>query len=221
MPGVYTVKQGDCLSSIAARCGFNSYHSIYDHPENADFKRERSNPNVIYPGDALYIPELELGKQDCPTDQLHKFRLTKPLVKLRIKLLDPDRQPYKYKRYSIQIDSVSNVWSGNTSATGLAEALIPADAKAGKLQLWLTDESDQQASVEMRLQIGHLDPMDEVTGVQARLNHLRFACGAVDGILGPKTSAALSRFQKQYGLDETGDIDGPTCDKLRELHDEE
>jgi N-acetylmuramoyl-L-alanine amidase len=221
MPGVYTVKQGDCLASIAAQFGFKSYHSIYDHPQNADFQKKRRNPNLICPGDILYIPELELKQHSCPTDALHSFRLSRPLVKLRIRLLDRERQPYKYKKYKIELESSSKTWSGQTTSKGLVEALIPADATAGKLQLWLTDEPDGQASMEMPMKIGHLDPADEITGVQARLNHLGFHCGAADGILGPKTSAALTRFQKRYKLNETGEMDGPTCDKLSELHDEE
>ena len=221
MSGIYEAKQGDCLSSIAARFGFKSYHSIYDHPDNADFRKKRPNPNLLYPGDILHIPDLKLREQDCSTDRLHEFCLVRPLVKLRIKMLDHERKPYKYKKYKITIDSLPKTWSGHTTSKGLLEALIPANATAGKLQLWLTDESDAQASIEMPLQIGYLDPTEEVTGAQARLNHLGFDCGAVDGILGPKTKSALTRFQKQHELSETGKLDSPTRDKLFELHDKE
>jgi Putative peptidoglycan binding domain len=221
MSGMYIAKQGDCLSSIAAHFGLKSYHSIYDHPNNADFKKKRPNPNLLFPGDSLYIPDLKLKEHDCPTDRLHEFCVARPLVKLRIKLLDHERKPYKYKKYKIAIDSSPQTWSGHTTAKGLLEALIPANVTAGKLQLWLTDDPDTQASIEMPLQIGNLDPAEEVTGVQARLNHLGFHCGAVDGILGPKTRSALTRFQKQHELSETGNIDGPTRDKLFQLHDKE
>lgn len=221
MSEVYLVEQGDCLSSIAARFGFNSYHSIYDHPDNADFKKRRPNPNVIYPGDLLYIPDLQLKQVDCPTDQVHRFCVTKPLVKLRIRVLDHERKPYKHKKYKITIDLSSQMSTGYTTAEGLAEALIPANVIDGKLQLWLTDDPEAQASIMMPLQIGHLDPADEVTGVQARLNHLGFDCGVVDGILGLKTRSALSRFQKAHELKDTGEIDEPTRDKLLELHDKE
>jgi len=221
MSGLYAVEQGDCLSSIAAKFGFGSYHSIYDHPLNADFKKKRPNPNVIYPGDILYIPNLQLKEVDCSTDKLHKFCVTRPLVRLRIKVLDRDRKPYKHKRYKLVVNSSDQMWSGHTTATGLVEALIPASVTAGRLQLWLTDNPNALASIEMPLQIGHLDPAEEVTGAQARLNHLGFDCGVVDGILGPKTRSALTRFQKAQELTETGEVDGPTSDKMLELHDKE
>ena len=56
MPTRYTVVAGDCLSSIAARHGFSNWRIVYDAPENADFRAKRPNPNVIYAGDVLFIP---------------------------------------------------------------------------------------------------------------------------------------------------------------------
>ena len=53
----YTVQRGDNLTKIANRHGFRNWRAIYDHPDNAGFKRLRSNPNLIYPGDVIQIPE--------------------------------------------------------------------------------------------------------------------------------------------------------------------
>jgi membrane-bound lytic murein transglycosylase B len=41
---------------------------------------------------------------------------------------------------------------------------------------------------------------DEVIALQERLNELGFEAGPVDGILGPKTREAISRFQKANGM---------------------
>ena len=57
MGDYYTVQQGDCLSSIAQNFGFPDYATIYRDPENAAFRKKRPNPNVICPGDILYIPD--------------------------------------------------------------------------------------------------------------------------------------------------------------------
>ena len=59
----YTVVQGDCLASIAASHRFADWRTIYDHPKNAQFKKKRSNPNIIQPGDELFIPEKEAKQQ--------------------------------------------------------------------------------------------------------------------------------------------------------------
>ena len=53
----YTVKPSDNLSKIARRHGYPSWRVIYNHPENADFRRRRPNPNQIRPGDVLILPD--------------------------------------------------------------------------------------------------------------------------------------------------------------------
>ncbi len=70
------------------------------------------------------------------------------------------------------------------------------------------------------LALGHLDPVDENEGVQARLNNLGFYCGKVDGIIGPHTAAALKSFQRKMGLPDTGRADQTTRARLRDAHDQ-
>lgn len=52
----YVVKAGDTLGKIALAHGFRSYKDIYDHPDNTAFRAKRPNPNLIFPGDVLMIP---------------------------------------------------------------------------------------------------------------------------------------------------------------------
>lgn len=53
----YVVKWGDTLSGIASRHGLKSYREIYDHPDNAEFKAKRPDPNKIFVGDVLFVPD--------------------------------------------------------------------------------------------------------------------------------------------------------------------
>jgi hypothetical protein len=57
MACIHIVRPGDCLSSLADAYGLSSWHVIYDAPENADFRSKRDNPNLVYPGDEIYIPD--------------------------------------------------------------------------------------------------------------------------------------------------------------------
>ena len=57
MSSVHTVVQGEHLSGIANKYGFTSYKTIWDHAQNAELKKKRQNPNVIFPGDELFIPD--------------------------------------------------------------------------------------------------------------------------------------------------------------------
>jgi len=58
----YIVKTGDTLTSIAKKFNRPSWQELYYHPENADFRRKRPNPNLIFTGDAIQIP----GPADPP-----------------------------------------------------------------------------------------------------------------------------------------------------------
>jgi len=68
--------------------------------------------------------------------------------------------------------------------------------------------------------VGHLDPVDEATGAQARLKNLGFDPGVIDGIVGPKTKAAIAAFQLRHGLQVSSSLDAQTRSRLQQLHDE-
>uniref|UniRef100_UPI003AB84D64 peptidoglycan-binding domain-containing protein n=1 Tax=Clostridium scindens (strain JCM 10418 / VPI 12708) TaxID=29347 RepID=UPI003AB84D64 len=50
--------------------------------------------------------------------------------------------------------------------------------------------------------------------MQERLNALGYDCGAVDGINGPKTQAAIKAFQRAMGLIVDGIVGPKTWSKL-------
>jgi len=60
MPIPYTVKAGDNLTAIAKKFGVPSWQSIYNSPDNAAFRAKRPNPNLIYAGDILMVPDLNV-----------------------------------------------------------------------------------------------------------------------------------------------------------------
>src|SRR5918911_5454702 len=70
----HIVEQGECLSSIALQYGFMP-DTIWNDPANAQLKFLRKDPNILYPGDEIEIPEREPWEGPRPTDARHKFRL--------------------------------------------------------------------------------------------------------------------------------------------------
>ena len=54
------------------------------------------------------------------------------------------------------------------------------------------------------------DRGDEVTALQERLTKLGYSVGAIDGIYGEKTAAAVSAFQKEASLPVNGSADSST-----------
>ncbi len=216
MARIHRVRPGECLSSIAKQYGFADWRTIYNHPENASFRQRRPNPNVIYPGDRIYIPDGEQREESCTTEQCHNFRCKAPRTLLRVVIQDEDGQPVAGKRYQLRIAG-REPYQDITGDDGLIEHEIPADVEEGALTVWLDEEASSEGYT-WSLKIGHLDPVDEITGIQARLNNLGFPCVDVDGILDPRTKAAVKVFQEKYGLAVDG-ISGPqTQAKLQEVH---
>jgi hypothetical protein len=52
----YVVRSGDSLNKIAWRHNLKSWKDVYYFEENHSFRVRRPNPNVIYPGDIVFIP---------------------------------------------------------------------------------------------------------------------------------------------------------------------
>ena len=73
MTDYYTVRQGDHLSKIAKDNGFTDYTVIWDHPNNSDLKKQRQNPNILLPGDQVFIPDMEQKQESGATDKRHTF----------------------------------------------------------------------------------------------------------------------------------------------------
>jgi N-acetylmuramoyl-L-alanine amidase len=212
----HTVIQGECLASISTQYNFLNYRTIYDAPENAELRQKRPNPNILFPGDRLYIPSKQSKTVQCCTDSAHRFQISRHRVLLRIVLKIDPATPYANKKYELEVGGTTI--RGSTDQTGLLCVDLPADAAAGTLKFW-PGEKKSDGTIIWKLSFGHLDPSDTATGAQARLNNLGFYCGPVDGVIGPKTKRALRAFQRVNGLPVTGRLDATTSALLEVEHD--
>lgn len=218
--GYYTVQPGDCLSSIAKTYGFADYQTIYNRPENSDFRQKRPNPNIICPGDVLFIPDLEMRQVSKGTDQRHGFEMKQPRVQLRLCLKDDLHNPYQNTNYRLRVGF--DHWDGSTDGAGMVEQEIPADATEGDITIFPAGGNKPEDGYSFTLQLGDLDPTDETSGVDARLINLGFGPVDSEGDLSDDDrEEALKAFQCRFGLEVTGELTEETQNKLRELHDGE
>ncbi len=216
MAGWHTVRQGECLASLAKQFGFIDYRKIYNDPNNSNFRQLRPNPNIICPGDSVYIPDLNTRTQDSGTDKDHGFVLHVPKVILSLVIKDGEK-PVDSAPYDLILCN-GEVISGTTGSDGLVECPIPPNLEQAVLDVKITRNETQSVQQRWTLRLGHLDPVDKLSGVQARLNNLGFDCGDVDGVAGPRTEAAVRHFQEWAGLEIDG-IAGPkTQNKLKQEH---
>lgn len=211
----YTVRQGEDLHSIAEAHGLADWRAIFDHAENADFREKRPDPTLLFPGDRVFVPNRELRQQACETEKRHTFQLKVPTALIRI-VLEDDGQPCPDRKYQLTVGRLT--YEGTTDAQGLLEQAVRPDAQTGQLKVWLDDDPAAEPTT-WTLQIAHLDPIDTIPGVQARLTNLGYDCGGEDGRIGPHTEAALKAFQAAAGLEAGGQLDDATRSKLEEAHD--
>jgi|SRR5579863_2562921 len=203
----FIVSPGDSIPSIAKENGF-FWETIWNHPQNAALKAKRKDPNVLSPGDEVFVPDLDLKEENRPTNAKHKFKLKGEQVKFKLQLLMMG-EPRANEAYTLVVDG--KPYKGTTGGDGKLEHVIPADAKSGKLQL-------KGGKEEYPVRIGHLNPIDDVSGVQQRLNNLGFNAGSEDGEMSDATTGAIKAFQKKYQLTVTGQMDGATKSKLESIH---
>lgn len=204
--GEYTVTQGDCVESLAFENGL-LWKTIWEHPQNAEVKTARVSPNVLLPGDRLHIPEKAIKAIDCSTDQSHKF-VKKGLISKLWMCIKQVGEPRRNERYRLEIEKM--VITGKTDGNGYIEVAIPPDARSGKLTVGQYRWNQQVIPLEL----GGMDPITEVIGVQKRLQNLGFACEPT-GDLDEATSAAIATFQKGEELEPTGDLDQATIERIK------
>lgn len=208
----YTVKQGDCISSIANQNGF-FWQTLWGDPHNAKLKRLRNNnPNALQPGDAVFIPNKRRKEESCSPTMRHTFRLLGVPVRFNVKLLDQEGNPRAGVAYTLQVDSKKT--QGTTPASGAISEIIAANAKLATLTLTPRDMPEEV----YKFNLGYMNPPDDTGGVQGRLKNLGYYQGAINSNLDENTVAAIKKFQVDAGLPESGQVDAATQSALQGQH---
>ena len=63
----HIVKQGDCISNIAYQHG-HFPDTIWNDSKNSDLRQKRKDPNVLLPGDVVYIRDIEAKEESCASE---------------------------------------------------------------------------------------------------------------------------------------------------------
>lgn len=217
MPTTHTVAQGETLTRIAKKYGLGSWKTIYNHSENAEFRAKRNNPNIIYPGDKVVIPDREVKAKIFITNKRHVFTVATTKETLKIKLQDANGTPLSDHKATITLNGKTT----EVIIDGQGFIEIPLDeCDANEADLEITPKQSDSATGphKFKLKIGELDPIDTISGVQARCNALGYDCGKVDGIYGDKTKEGLLDFQRVHNLPLTGEVDQTTQQQLIEAY---
>jgi peptidoglycan hydrolase-like protein with peptidoglycan-binding domain len=63
--------------------------------------------------------------------------------------------------------------------------------------------------------LGHLDPIDSITGIKARLKSLGYYRGPVDNDLTVDLKSAILKYQKSKGLTQSSEANSATQDAIK------
>ncbi len=123
-----------------------------------------------------------------------------------------DNSAKNYETFKTKNDGTIDTEDGTLTA--------PTDAKRCALFVKLKKENDDdEIEYEYNIDIDELEEVEELTGVQGRLNNLGYDSGEIDGKMGPITKAAVEAFQAANELAVDG-IPGPkTQKKIKDTHD--
>jgi putative peptidoglycan binding protein len=204
----YKAREDDCIESIAFEHGFTR-DKIWNNAANQQLKKLRNHPNVLCAGDQVVVPDKTKKQENGATGLRHRFRLV-DTCHIHIRLLEWDNEPRVGIPYVLVVDAYR--YEGETDSSGELKHLIRPDSREGMLML------GEQSEERYLLRIGRLDPVEELSGIQARLSNLGYMFGPIDGTSGPSTSMAIREFQGDHELTPTGMIDEATKQKIREMH---
>jgi N-acetylmuramoyl-L-alanine amidase len=214
MSSQHTVQQGEHLARIAVAYGFVDYTTIWDHPRNAELKRRRQSPHVLFPDDVLFIPDRESKEYPRPTEQRHRFRVHRTPLKVILVLEDLYERAIGHAPCDLIVEN--QIHHLTTDGRGRIEQVIPAAAEHGRLIL--RDPQTPLNGLEIPIEIGHLDPVDEVSGQTARLNNLGYDAGDPDRADEARLRSAIEEFQCEHGLRVDGICGPATRAKLKDVH---
>lgn len=210
----YVVRQGDHLARLAYIHGFDAAE-VWNHERNAELRAMGRTPEILAPGDVLYLPLKPKEGLSFSAFTSNRYRAQVPKVKVAMVFKDADRvlanEPYEI--HGLGTDGSSG--QGETRSTdgqGKVELELPVTTREVTIVF-----PNQNVAYEVR--VGDMDPVTEIMGIQKRLENLGYFPRTEDnGAEAAYMSGAVSAFQKRHGLSPTGTIDEKTSQLLKDEH---
>ena len=209
----YVIKQGDYMAKLGHTLGFDA-DAVWNDGKNKELKKARKNPNMLVPGDILFVPDEPRKGLALEKETDNSYVATVPKISVSV-IVTEDDEPIKDEKY--QLRGLDDETEYQTDSDGRVEFKAPVHVR--EVELYFPERE-----LTMKVGIGDLDPIDTDSGVRMRLTHL--------GFYGPKVSGedqyveredaqlagAVAAFQASVGLTVNGILDDETRDALVEAH---
>ena len=210
----HRIVQGETIGGLAKKNG-HLPATIWNHSANEELKRRRKNQNILLPNDWVFIPDKSMREESGATETRHRFKMKTPSPTLVLQIIPSTlpihantQKPRSSIPYTLSIGD--RTIEGETESEGIIRVeSVPPDVDRAILTIF---------GRSIQVLIGHLDPEDEDSGIQARLSNLGYLRGGMEGTPGPKMQAALRTFQSLNNLRVAGEANTETQEKLKDLN---
>jgi len=208
---VHEVKQGEHLSRIARLHGFRNPDTVWNDAGNSSLRDLRPNPNVLFPGDTITIPDRTEKQEVRATGQLHTFSVDVQPLRLALVIKDANSDPLPNEQCVLAVSDIFGPVTETltTDANGRIDKEISPVAEGGEVRV--------RGQVYF-LKIGDLDPEDQKSGQRARLANLGYYFGEGADIDEDELRTAVEEFQCDNDLFVDGDCGPKTQKKLKAVH---
>lgn len=209
---VVQVRQGETTEQLAASYR-HFWKTVWTHPRNADLRARRKKPNVLREGDELFIPPRRQRDESCATTREHVFRVRGIPSKLTVRCLDLLGRPRAGEPYSVTgpgLDVCGTVDRDGWVRVSISPELTHATLVVG------VPESTSCETWELRL--GHLDPVEYLSGVCNRLHNLGYYQGPPIDEADQALRLAIEAFRRDHDLADTDELDDAFREALVREH---
>jgi hypothetical protein len=202
----YVVRQGDYLLKLASQLGFDA-DEVWGLAENKPLKDSGREPNLLKDGDMLYVPDDPPQSHALVVGATNIFTSDSARVKVSV-------------RFMAYGEALAN-----------EPYVVDGDVPAGTLDGDGTFEAELATSVDClvvrfpkryeayTVNVGHLDPVCERSGLVQRLAHLGYLPIAPTApIEDTALENALRALQRDAQIEETGEGDEATSQELVKRH---
>lgn len=141
----YNCKENDHIAKVAAAKDFYNWKTLW----NANQGLGRANPDILYGGDQMQVPDKKVKEFSCKTDLRHVFKVPRCKLFLRVRILKEDFTPVQRAAYELEFHDNSKLGL-RTKRTFLGKVKrFTADDE----QLPLKGETDDNGQIERQIPI--------------------------------------------------------------------
>lgn len=157
----YVIRQGDYVQSVASQFGFDA-DTVWNDAKNAELKQLRGNPNILLPGDILYVPEQDPTTHSVPAGTTSSFVSSDATVPVTVKF-----SVASLASQAVTVVELPDLTGLTTGGDGTLTVSVPVSLDAATVQFTSTGAT-------YVVKIGHLDPIGTLSGVFQRLQNLGY-----------------------------------------------